>query len=315
MIMRATSTALAFPKKLHYRAFSLLLILSLSSPALAGVGAGKSQGGVGLPEAEVSGVESKLLQKTFAQDPIEKRLQRLELLVFGATQFGTTKERWQQLNSALAEQKKEQLSRRPGQRQGKVGGKGEDVAILEREVLKKTFANEPVGKRLDRLENKVFGQSTGTMAAESRVERLKRTIGLPEAQSGPQTAISPYGGEPGLRSGLPLGRPFGGQVLPGFPEFGQSDPQMRELLRQMEQQMRGLDQFGNGQINPNMPKNGQFSFRYFYQGPDGKPHYYESPNAKPDSNPGFKGQKKPLIPGLKVPNTNEIPPYGDPNSI
>ena len=282
---------------------------------MAGAAVPKSPQTSVVSDAELSAVEHRLLQKTFPQDPIDKRLQRLELLVFGATQFGTDIERWQGLQHSLAERKKEEGQNKP--RRAETANAAEDVAMLEKEILKKTFAAEPTTKRLDRLETKLFGQPTATMAAQNRIERLKRATGSVVGDDGQETANIPYRSGRGYGQRMPFGDPFNGQVMPGFPSMMQGDPQMREMLRQMEQQMRELDQFGNGrQQMPNMPGNGQFDMRFYYQGPDGKPHYFHSsPNRTPDGNPSPKEQRKPAIPGLKVPSTNEIPPYGDPNSI
>jgi len=311
--MRVHSGTITSQIELCCAASTVALILALSTPAFAG--AGNAQGSTAVPEAALDTVERNLLQKTYPQDPIGKRLQKLELLEFGATQYGSESERWQQLQQALAQGKKEQAGHRSGQRKG--ANPSDDIASLEREILKRTFVSEPLPKRLDRLETKVFGQSTATMAAENRIERLKRATGFGESTGGPETAIMPYGSQRGDRSDLPYSYPFNGRTVPGFPDFFQGDPQMSQVLKQMEKQMRDMERFGPGrQPVPKMPGNGQFNFKFYYQGPDGKPHYYQSsPDGQSDLNHGSKGRQKPVIPGLKVPNTNEIPPYGDPNSI
>lgn len=301
-------------KRIHCAVLGLSFILSLCQPSIAFAAVPKPPPTSAVSDAELSAVERQMLQKTFSQDPIDKRLQRLELLVFGATQFGSDLERWRLLQHSLAERKKEQ-GQKP--RRSETANVGEDVTMLEKEILKKTFAGEPTTKRLDRLESKIFGQPTATMAPQTRIERLKRATGSVEPEDGQQTAIIPYGSGRGLRQRVPFSDPFNGQMMPGFPGFSQADPQMREMLRQMEQQMRELDQYGNGrQPIPNMPGNGQFDLHFYYQGPDGKPHYFHSsPNKTPDGSASPKEQRRPAIPGLKVPNINEIPPYGDPNSI
>src|SRR5579883_1806379 len=294
-------------RSLPLAALGLSFILGLWQPTMAGAAVPKPPQSSSVSEAELTAVEQRMLQKTFPQDPLEKRLQRLELLVFGATQFGSDSERWQLLQRSLAERKGQNKPRRKE-------GAGEEVAALEREILKRTFAGEPTSKRLDRLEAKVFGQSNATIATQARIERLKRATGSVGPEESQQTAVNPYGLGRGLS---PRTDPFMNPMMPGFPGFMSGDPQMREMFRQMEQQMRELDQYGSGrQTIPNMPGNGQFDFHFYYQGPDGKPHsFHSSPNRVPDGNPVPKEQRKPAIPGLKVPNTNEIPPYGDPNSI
>lgn len=314
--MQAKFRGSARRAKCRLSSVSLLLVLSFLSTGLSCCAAGKSDALSTLPEAQLEAVERKLLQRAYAHDPTDKRLQRLELLVFGATQFGSESERWSQLQKTLAERSKEEKGSRHGQTESKSSNNASrDLNLLEQEVLKKTFANESANQRLNRLEAKLFGQPSAGMTVERRIERLKRTTGLVDSLEGSQTAVRPFSqGEGNVR---PFASPYG-QMMPGFPDFGGSDPQMRELLREMDRQMRGFDRFGDSGrpgLMPN-PRGGQFKFKFYYQGPDGKPHIYESPGGKPESTPAEpKGQKRPIIPGLKVPNTHEIPPYGDPNSI
>ena len=49
----------------------------------------------------LAATELKLLGKAYPSDPMSKRLQRLELLTFGSTQYGNTNERWNNIQSFL----------------------------------------------------------------------------------------------------------------------------------------------------------------------------------------------------------------------
>jgi hypothetical protein len=294
-----------------------------------------TQNNQAIPESAVQQMERKLLCRVYSNDPLDKRLQRLELLVFGATQFGSDKERWAQLQRTVAEQagkgSPKASTRALSKKGNNANNEGPAIDLLEKEILKKTFANELPTKRLDRLEAKVFGQASPNMPSTSRIDRLRKATGLPAGPEGPQTAIRPYGD--GTMPNFPLGEGINGDPFSMLPQLGGNDPQISEMVKEMQRQMRQFDQFGMPGTGakrlpnmPNMPKNGQYDLRFYYLGPDGKPYEYHlgTPdsnkpfgglNPSPNANPGSKDTKKSPIPGLKVPDTNQIPPYGDPNMI
>lgn len=276
----------------------------------------KAENRSAVSDTQLQAVEQRLLQKAFTHDPIDKRLQRLELLVFGATQYGTDAERWAHLQQSLP--KKEGMRIASKQMIPSAGSDRLAISALEEQILKRTFVSENAAKRLDRLETKVFGQASPNMASQTRIERLKRTAGL---AGPPETTVQPFGSETGAPSGLPFSERFNSLPFSHIPGMSRADSQVAEMFRQMENQMRQFNRFGGRGLenpNPNLPKNGQLQFHYFYQGSDGVPHYFDFPGGEPHGTPNPNPKAKPevpSIPGLKIPNTDEIPPYGDPNMI
>jgi hypothetical protein len=282
-------------------------------------------------ESRLTALEQRLLQRQYARDPLDKRLQRLELLVFGATQFGGDSERFAHLQRAVTEQsaKSTLKNKSAGKRfqDNSPNSSKEAVAIgeLEKEILKQSFAIEPASKRLDRLEAKLFGQASPNMPSANRVERLRRAAGLDSGLQGPQTAIRPFSEEHGMMPNSPFSNRFNVDPFGAMPGLDQSDPQMTEMMKQMQRQLRQLEGFGGVPLNPKVPNlqtpnNGQFDIHFFYQDPDGKSRSYHFGNPpglgeKPEMPKNPQQTKKSPIPGLKVPDTNEIPPYGDPNMI
>jgi len=324
--MASILNALAIAVQLSFPALLVFVILNISTPAFAGathepLKPHETQMNLvtgPIPEAQLEAYERKFLQKVYSQDPVDKRLQRLELLVFGATQDGSEAQRWEQLQKSLAKVGGDSAKMRAKQHQ-KSSSDASKINQIEEEVFKKTFPREFNAKRLDRLEVKLFGQSSPNMATEQRINRLTRATGL--AQDPGQTALTPFLGR--LRpntgngmGGLPFSQHFNDG---GLPELGPNDPQMAEIIREMQRKMRSYEQFGlspNDKSMPGLPGNGQFNFRFYYQTPNGKEYYYESPSRPRPLTPGRpQPRQKPSIPGLTVPNTDEIPPYGDPNMI
>src|SRR5262249_18973351 len=142
--------------------------------------------------------------KQYSSDPIEKRLQRLELLVFGSTQGGTSEQRAARLRRTIADRDRqagETAKERPPAGESKKPTGSAQYPILstfEWRVLKKTYPTGTLDERLERLETKLFGQPSPAMAYADRVERLKRMLGMDMAQGVPEPS-GPLGPKPKAR--------------------------------------------------------------------------------------------------------------------
>jgi hypothetical protein len=273
-----------------------------------------------ITEEHLAATEQKLLQKTYTNDPLPKRLQRLELSLFGATQYGSDEQRWRNIKHALnAATPKSNIS--------------SSLNELEKYVFNKTA---PAGKttsqatalqRLNRLETKLFGKPSPSMPTAYRVERLKRTLGLAATPDGMAQLPPSIRGMPGMEMapGTPMfgfGNNFGfdGNGT-GDPDFNQFESQMSQLFREMEQ-MQQMQPYGSDQT----PGNEEHRF-YMYSTPDGGFKFGTDPgnnlnpkNTKPN---GGKNKKLKPIPSLPAPQLtpqpnvpeDHIPSYADPNFI
>jgi hypothetical protein len=291
--------------------FSICLLFATSTAYAANIS-----------EEQLSATEQKLLQKTYPNDPISKRLQRLELSLLGATQYGSDDQRWHNIKSYLSN----------------ANNSGKNISSslneLEKYVFKKTTPAESSAQRLNKLESKLFGKASPSMPTASRVERLQRTLGLTARPDG--IAQLP-GGMPGmeLAPGAPMfgfGNNFGfGDNGMGDPDFNQFDSQMSQLFRQMEQmqQMQQMQPHGS-----NQPPGYEEHHFYMYSTPDGgfkfgtepDPNFSAEPrhpkgnrNLNPDKK-SPDGKKPPVIPAPQlIPQPNipqdRIPSYADPNFI
>jgi hypothetical protein len=254
-----------------------------------------------IPE-QVASLESRFFYHMYAQDPVEKRLERLELLVFGATQAGTNEERLARLKKVIASRdseagktlKKEsaaspEVHAAPPGKENKVGTSSQYPVLntLEWRVLKKTYPADTLDQRLERMETKVFGQSSPAMAYYDRIDRLKKTVGvgsgMPEVTQrpnlGPMPKARPRIGEDeeGLDGTFPMMPEMmpPGAVMPG---------NMNQLFQQMDRQMQQMMQMQRQFINP----------------PGGMP----MPNIEPG------------VPGRQIsPDSPKPPRYDDPNAI
>jgi hypothetical protein len=271
-----------------------------------------------VPPSEIKAVEQRLLQKTFDRDPVAKRLQRLELLLFGSTQYGSNYDRWQDIQLAL-KQRQGYLSKgfeANGPRVAAAGKRASAVAQLERQVLKKNYPGESVSGRLNRLERKLFGQSSPAMSIDRRIDRLEKTTGIAGTDVSPPTAMLPMPGDG--RDHSPFFGPFSSRPFENFGGPGLANP--FDMLREMDKQMREFNkqfQDDNGTLpnlpmHPNFPDNGQYKFRYYYFGPDGQIQPAPAPKNGRPKIPNRPGQ---AAPGQKLPRFEDIPPYSDPNMI
>jgi hypothetical protein len=296
---------------------ALGFLVSISIPGVRGATPLVSRPGQVLAEDQIEALERKLLQRTFPVDKEDKRLQRLECLVFGATQMGSLQERWAELKRAVAQ---------PTPSQSGAADKSltSSVTQVEKQVLKKANPGLPIGTRLNQLEAKVFGQTSPSMPMPQRVERLRKTIGLTDPFNSPQTAIQPFGT-------LPNGGTWSFRIYgdPNNLDQRQMDPQMSQMLKEMDRQMKQMERFGDGMLDGGMREfnlpNGSEGFRYDFTlpNPQGMNPFVEINPGLPGK-PGTPGRNgtpgqpgKPGSPGIMIRKapTQEIPPYGAPDTI
>ncbi len=166
-------------------------------------------------DTKIQKLELKLFQHEYSKDPVDSRLERLEKMVFGEGKSGTAEERLNNLFSAVpnldsqpggknesAESASAGGATQPsGQEQARKGSSSEGAAereaavvdsskypavtAIENKLLGKDFSEEPVSKRLERLEVKVFGHVSGIDDLSERVDRLKQHTGVDIAKQAP----------------------------------------------------------------------------------------------------------------------------------
>lgn len=304
--------------------------LSPSKAATAGAGSPLTEQAM---DGNIAAMEKRFFSHPYANDPVEKRLERLELLVFGATQGGDVAERYSRLKKAIASRQSAGAGKVAPGHAGSAGVSNASqypaVSALESKVLKRTYPNEPLGTRLSRLEKTVFGAANPAMAYADRVDRLKRTL---------QGAIAAQQPSPPFRLGpAPKARPRGFEGNGDFfsytprmnsqsdddffsddgigmiPGFGMGLPGgLSGMMRQMERQMRQMQSNlppGNGVWTLD-PKTGTWieqntGKRYKPGAPGGSATPFQAPQLSP----------KALPLGPRQHNDSELPPYSDPNSI
>src|SRR5439155_11618608 len=111
-------------------------------------------------EGQLALIENRYFFHQYSNDPVEKRLERLELLVFGATQGGSNDERLARLKNTIAERDKESAQKlksgtgspNSGETKASPGPNGSAqypiLNTLEWRALKKTFPQESLDQRL-----------------------------------------------------------------------------------------------------------------------------------------------------------------------
>jgi hypothetical protein len=160
------------------------------------------------PFNELKGLERRFFFHEYDHDPLEKRLERIELLVFGAAQEGENTARLQRLRSAVlmrdreAAQRLEEKNRAlkspttaaPKATAPTSSAQYPILQTLEWRALQKTYGTETLDQRLDRLETSLLGQPSPAMSYADRIDRLKKIIGV-------ETAVAPFSSKTPLPRG------------------------------------------------------------------------------------------------------------------
>ncbi|HEY9686061.1 MAG TPA: hypothetical protein V6C52_03705 [Coleofasciculaceae cyanobacterium] len=170
-----------------------ILAFGIACLLVAGAGAQTS------PD-ELASYEQIIFNHAYMDEPLSKRLERLESNVFGEAQSGSEMERRERLLKILGKAKgsvspSAQVSEGPPVPESsdsaamgvpEPGNRLEEqqpsrppdatdypkVTALEREVFSRDFIREPIENRLSRLEKKVFGQPYPQSALIDRVDKL-----------------------------------------------------------------------------------------------------------------------------------------------
>ncbi|MBK8223920.1 MAG: hypothetical protein IPK73_23175 [Candidatus Obscuribacter sp.] len=309
-------------------------------------------GSVALSQAacdkELSVLENRFFFHQYGHDPLEKRLERLELLILGESRAGGESQRLAALKKAVQErdsQAAKVMKERAASPEVKAGGESYPVVTgLEWKVLQKTYPKESLDQRLNRLEEHLFGVPSQAMSYVDRIERLRKTTGF-----GVSVAPSDGGINPG-RQTVPRNFKFG--PLPKSPGNNEAFPEGDDSAPGEPPQFRTFqDKFGNGGFYfsnkrtlpmPSLTPGGQprplaemfdemnrqmMDMMRNFNGVEEMP-FPISPDGTVIpfgtlKKPGGAAPSAPLpvpIPGgrspLRVPAPEEkLPPYSDPNSI
>jgi hypothetical protein len=155
-------------------------------------------------------LEVKFFSHQYERETPAERLDRLERLVFGSVQSGSIEERVARLSktidTAMPEKtqidnstalKPDRQDRQPASMPSKApqisDGSGSDyprVSELERSLLGRTYATEPVRQRLSRLETKAYGAPSRVDDLATRVDSLSSYAGVYGMQPGDSTSIN-----------------------------------------------------------------------------------------------------------------------------
>lgn len=278
-------------------------------------------------DREIERIEHRFFFHHYEHDPLEKRLQRLELLIFGETQGGSNEERYSRLKEAIARRDRKsskafsKQESQPDPESRDAGGGSAQYGILntlEWRALKKTYRKNSLDERLARLETKLFGQPALAMSYADRVDRLKKVLGIgvsrniPRGPTGPRPKARPRSempptASPFLNPWQPPSSPapappWRGQ--PGFgppfsmnPGLGQMNKQFNELFQELDRQMDQMMQMPEGSWRWDSR-----SGKWQQIKPPGEEKSQPAPEYHPFSMP-------------KMPERPKLPPYYDPNTI
>jgi hypothetical protein len=298
-----------------------LLLIAIGVPWFMGTASIAEPGVSNVAQAttpDLGALERRYFGRVYDKDSTDKRIQRIELLLFGATQDGGMVERLDRIQESAAEHAKAPKSNLSQ------AADTASITALEHKILKKSFDAETPSQRLGRLESKVFGQPTPSMSVADRVFRLKKILNV-DTPSISRMPISPeLGGINGIGGMNGMGRlGMGGLGLDGDPStpFGsftyvpfagghgdEMAQQMNEMIKQLNKSLRGIHRLPDGapNVSPFMSPNGS---------PFSGPSPFASPNVSPFTGPNGTPFVQPFRPTPQPNRDTELPPYLDPNSI
>ncbi|MBP7862493.1 hypothetical protein KA183_12495 [bacterium] len=151
-----------------------------------------------LTDSSIVTLENHFFEHNYPSDDNEKRVERLEKLVFGESKTGDIQARLQSLKASMPKDtdaaqlsgtgQSSQVAQAPVQNQNNAPAapQAQDtqstpddpstdyprVDAAEHLLLGKTFQQEPINRRLDQLEVKAFGKSSGNPDLSDRVDKL-----------------------------------------------------------------------------------------------------------------------------------------------
>lgn len=169
---------------------------------------------VGGSDPNLIKLENKFFQHDYAKDDVPSRLERLEKMVFGEAKSGDDDQRLKNLVAAVPNLNEVETptASAPASSPSHAGtptGGGQHkqapptqiadepsepieggsnypaVSAIEKRVFNKDFSNEPITKRLDRLEMKAFGKTSPNAELIDRVDRLRTSTGVDVAKQAP----------------------------------------------------------------------------------------------------------------------------------
>lgn len=138
---------------------------------------------------QLTQLENKILKSTYTFDPLEKRLDRLELEVFGDTNSDYEyEERLSKLISSTGfnynnPSLNNNLMTQNNEKQYNKNYEKEDSSVsypmvdtLEQEVFNRSFTNDDIYNRLTRLEKEVYKKTSENLPLSDRIDTLKGSI-------------------------------------------------------------------------------------------------------------------------------------------
>lgn len=133
----------------------------------------------------VNALETKLFGKNYSNENYTQRVDRIEKEIYGTNYMGNNEERLEKIYKIYPEE--EILN--PPSFSNNNNYQDEDlpyeeseyndypiVTMLEEQTLLKTYKNEDIYKRLERLEQKIYGNTQNNLSLNERVENLKSQI-------------------------------------------------------------------------------------------------------------------------------------------
>lgn len=276
----------------------------------------------GNPFNELKTLERRFFFHEYDHDPLEKRLERIELLVFGSAQDGENTSRLQRLRSAVTLRDKEAAQRleeknralktpavAPKATAPTSSAQYPILQTLEWRALQKTYGTESLDQRLDRLETALLGQPSSAMSYADRIERLKKIIGIGTTggtAANPKTTL-PQGPLPRASARRNLS-PFNSPYITPMPrvewdsegdDFSFDDDLSRQMSSDLQSMMDFMQRMQRmpGMRIPSAPGTTPFNRGIVIP------------------SPGFDSAPSVVPPPIVQPKKPKLPPYADPNSI
>ena len=133
----------------------------------------------------VSALENRLFGTVYSHENYKQRVDRIEQEIYGKNYIGNSEERLEKIYKIYPPEEilntRTSFDNKRSNDDNFVHEENEYtdypiIALFEEQTLLKTYKNENIYKRLDRLEQKIYGETQNNLSLNERVENLKKHI-------------------------------------------------------------------------------------------------------------------------------------------
>lgn len=132
----------------------------------------------------IDSMELKLFKKVFINEALNKRIQRLEIVVFNHTYSDELSQRTERLKALVLGKDSISANNTDDRQEPELTQENLNELLdkMEQETFQTTYKNESVESRINRLENQFFNEASPEENTDYRIERLSSIVEAKESE-------------------------------------------------------------------------------------------------------------------------------------